>query len=87
MFKSPASRYFLRGVVVAVLAGLGALKASIGDGLDTQEWVDLVLVTLGAGAAYYGIGAAVPSVEPFVGRQKHDAEVPVPPADPVSSST
>ena len=83
MFRSPTSRYLLRTGVVAMLAGLGALKASVGDGLDSEEWVDLLYVTIGAGAAYAGIGAIVPPVEPFVGRKKDDAEVPVPPADPV----
>lgn len=83
MFRSPASRYMLRIGIVAVLAGLGALKASVGDGLDTAEIVDVLSVTLGAGAAYAGIGAAVPAVEPFVGNTKDDAQVPVPPADPV----
>ena len=83
MFRSPTSRFLLRTCLVAVLAGLGALKASIGDGLSTGEWADLAYVTLGAGLAYAGIGAAVPEVEPFVGRAKDNAEVPVPPADPV----
>jgi hypothetical protein len=83
MFRSPTSRYMLRISVVAVLAGLGALKASIGDGLDAAEVVDVIEVTLAAGAAYAGIGYAVPAVEPFVGRKKDDAQVPVPPADPV----
>lgn len=83
MFRTTTSRYLLRTGLVAVLAGLGALKTSIGGGLDGQEIADLCYVTLGAGLAYAGIGAAVPAVEPFVGIQKQDAEVPVPPADPV----
>lgn len=83
MFKSPESRYILRTCVVAVLAGLASLKAGIGDGLDNAEIVDVVSATLGAGAAYAGLGAFVPSVEPFVGIKKEDAEVPMPPADPV----
>lgn len=60
--------FVIRIAVVSALAGLGALKASIGDGLDAAEWVDLALVTLGAGAAYAGIGAASKTVEPEVGR-------------------
>lgn len=85
MFKSPTSRYLLRTALVAVLAGLATLKASIGDGMSDEEWVNLAYSTLLAGAAYAGIGAAVPAVEPFVGNQMENprAEVPVPPADPV----
>jgi len=83
MFRSPSSRYLLRIVVVAALAGLATLKASIGNGLDSAEVVDVIYATLGGGAAYAGIGALVPSVEPFVGLKKDDAQVPVPPADPM----
>jgi hypothetical protein len=83
MFKSPTSRYLLRTGLVAVLAGLATLKASVGNGVDSAEWVDIVYATLGAAMAYAGIGAVVPAVEPFVGIKKQDAEVPVPPADPV----
>lgn len=84
MFKTPTSRYLLRTVLVAVLAGLGALKTSIGDGLSGQEWADLAYVTIGAGLAYAGIGAAVPAVEPFVGNKQENPppQVPVPPAVP-----
>lgn len=60
--------YIVRIAIVSAIAGLGTLKASIGDGLDAAEWVDLALVTLGAAAAYAGIGAASKTVEPDVGR-------------------
>lgn len=83
MFRSPASRFTLRVGVVATLAGLATLRASIGDGIDAEEWVALAENTLAAGAAYAGIGAAFGAVEPFVGNKKDDAQVPVPPADPV----
>jgi hypothetical protein len=83
MFKSPESRYALRIVVMALLAGLAALKSNITDGLTSSEAVEVLYLTLGAGAAYAGLGAAVPAVEPFIGNKKDDAEVPVPPADPV----
>lgn len=60
--------YIIRVAVVAALAGLASLKASVGDGLDASEWVDLVYATLGAGAAYAGLGAVSKTVEPDVGR-------------------
>ena len=78
--QSPTARTLLRASVVTAIAVLGTLKASIGDGLDTQEWVDLALVGIVAFAGYLGIGAAVPPVEPFFGRELHPTEVPVPPA-------
>lgn len=59
--------YIVRICVVAALAGLASLRASIGDGLDAAEWVDLAQATLGAGAAYAGIGAVSKTVEPEVG--------------------
>lgn len=61
--------YLIRIAIVSGIAGLGTLKASIGDGLDAAEWVDLVLVTLTAAAAYAGIGYASKTVEPEVGRE------------------
>lgn len=83
MFKDSAkARYVLRGVVVGLIAFFATLRASIGGGLDPQEWVDLASNTLGAVAAYFGIGAAFGSVEPFVGNKMEGAAVPVPPADP-----
>lgn len=69
MFKSVRSRYALRVSIMATLAGLGALKASIGDGLDAAEIVDIVEITLAAGAAYAGIGAAFKQVEPSIGNK------------------
>ena len=60
--------YIVRISIVASLAGLASLKASIGDGLDSAEIVDIISATLAAGAAYAGIGAVSKTVEPEVGR-------------------
>lgn len=81
MFRESATaRTMLRALVVTAIAVLGTLKASIGDGVDSGEWVDLVTVAVVSFAGYLGIGAAVPQVEPFFGNQLEGAEVPVPPA-------
>jgi hypothetical protein len=61
--------YALRILVVAILAALASLKASIGDGLDAGETVDVVYAFVGAGAAYAGLGAASKTIEPTVGRK------------------
>lgn len=58
--------YVLRIAIVAVLAGLASLKASIGDGLDAAEIVDVVQATIGAGAVYAGIGVVSNKVEPDI---------------------
>jgi asparagine N-glycosylation enzyme membrane subunit Stt3 len=81
--RSWNARYVLRGVVAALLVALATLRASLGDGVDTGEWIDVGTNTLTALAAYLGIGAALGPVEPFVGRKLDDADVPKPPADPV----
>lgn len=60
--------YIVRISIVAALAGLASLKASIGDGLDSAEIVDVISATLAAGAAYAGIGAVSKTVEPDVGK-------------------
>lgn len=59
--------YAIRIGITALIAGLASLKASIGDGLDSAEIVDVISATLVAGAAYAGIGAASKTVEPDVG--------------------
>lgn len=66
---TPTKTYVVRILVVSVLAGLASLRASIGDGIDSGEWVDLVTSMVAAGAAYAGIGAASKTVEPEVGRK------------------
>lgn len=69
MFDNILWRFALRAVLVGVLASLAALKSSIGGGLDAAEVVDVISAFLGAAAAYAGIGAVVPQVEPSVGNQ------------------
>lgn len=59
--------YVIRICITAAIAGLASLKASIGDGLDNAEIVDVISATLVAGAAYAGIGAASKTVEPEIG--------------------
>jgi hypothetical protein len=61
--------YIARICVVGAIAGLASLRASIGDGLDSQEWVDLVQAVVVAGAAYAGVGAISTTLEPGVGRK------------------
>ena len=76
MFDSVKARFALRAVLVGVLAGLAVLKTALGDGdLSYSEMVEVVYLSLGAGAAYAGIGAAVPTVEPSIGH-KPDAPPP-----------
>jgi hypothetical protein len=83
MFRtSPLARTMLRATLVAVIAVLASLKASIGDGLDSQEWVDIISAGVVAFAGYLGVGAAVPPIEPFFGNKMEGVEVPVPPAEP-----
>lgn len=72
----------LRATIVTAIAVLATLKASIGDGLDSQEWVDIISAGVVAFAAYLGIGAATEPVEPFFGNKMEGVDVPVPPADP-----
>jgi hypothetical protein len=69
MFKNPGARYALRIVIVAALAGLAALRASVEGGLDASEIVNVAEATLGAGAAYAGIGALTGPVEPHISRK------------------
>lgn len=65
MFSTARSRYILRAAVAAALASL-SVAATV--------WIDNPYVQMaGAGGAvlgaYLGIGAAVPQVEPSVGRK------------------
>lgn len=79
MFKESATaRFYLRSVVMAVIAGV-AVAATI--------WVDnpylkIASGVLGAFVAYSGLGYASPQVEPFVGNKLEGVEVPSPPAEP-----
>ena len=68
MFDSVQARFALRAVLVGVLAGLAVMKTALGDGsVNWSEAIEVVYLALGASAAYAGIGAAVPSVEPSIG--------------------
>lgn len=61
--------YVSRIGLVALIAGLASLKASIGDGLSSEEIINVIYTTVVGGAAYAGIGAASSTIEPTVGRQ------------------
>lgn len=76
IFESPRSRYFLRAGVTAALAVVGVAATIWID----NPYVKMASAGLGVLGAYLGVGAAVPSVEPFVGNQYQGAEVPIPPA-------
>lgn len=62
----PTGRFLLRVGIVAAIAGLAVLKTVIGDGMSPEDYVDVLGTTLGAGAAYAGIGAISANVEPNV---------------------
>jgi hypothetical protein len=71
-------------LLATAIAVLGTLQASIGEGLDNSEIVDLVTVALVSFGAWYGIGAIPGSpTEPFLNNKTPESvEVPIPPADP-----
>jgi hypothetical protein len=77
-------RTLYRALLATAIAVLGTLKASIGEGLDNSEIVDLVTVALVSFGAWYGIGAIPGSpTEPFLNNKTPESvEVPIPPADP-----
>lgn len=72
MFSTPQARYVLRAVVSALIAGL-AVAATIW--ID-NPYIKIASAVVGALAAYLGIGAGSPAVEPFVGVKYNNAEVP-----------
>lgn len=82
--KPWSQRTLWRALFATALATGMTLKASIGGGLDEQEWVDLVLAALVAFGGWYGIGALPGSpTEPFLNnREPQSVDVPIPPADP-----
>jgi hypothetical protein len=82
--KPWTQRTLWRALLASAIATLGVLKASIGDGLDNQEIVDLVGTFVISFGAWYGIGAIPGSpTEPFLNNSKpQSVDVPVPPADP-----
>ncbi len=81
MFASVGSRYVLRAVVAALIAGVTAASAALTDGaFSLIDTVAVLSSVLGAFSVYLGLGAAIPSVEPFVGNKYEGAQVPIPPA-------
>jgi hypothetical protein len=82
--KAWHQRTLWRALFATALVTGGTLKASIGDGLDAQEWVDLTLAALVAFGGWYGIGAIPGSpTEPFLNNtEPQSVDVPMPPADP-----
>ena len=77
-------RTLWRALLATAITVLATLKASIGDGLDNAEWVDLVSAGVVAFGAWWGIGAIPGSpTEPFLNNsQPGSVDVPKPPADP-----
>ena len=70
MTLGPTARFALRVTVVSVLAGLAVLKVALGDNdLTASEIVECLYLSIGAGAAYAGIGAVSRNVEPHVARK------------------
>lgn len=61
MFSNPTARYALRALLVGVAAFVSAWYAG--------DWKDGLYAGVVALASYAGLGAAVPAVEPHVGRK------------------
>ena len=82
--KAWSQRTLWRALFAAALSVAFTVKASIGDGLDSQEWTDIVIAGLVAFGGWYGIGAIPGSpTEPFLNNSApQSVDVPVPPADP-----
>jgi hypothetical protein len=74
-------RTLARATFATVLTVAMTLKASIGDGLDEQEWLDLCIAAMVAFGGWYGLGA-LPGpgdlTEPFLNSDKTSEQVPVP---------
>lgn len=62
MFDQAEARYALRAVIVAA----GACAASLAAGADWKQALLSFFVALGG---YLGLGAAVPAVEPHIGKK------------------
>ena len=84
--KAWHQRTLWRAIFATALVTLASLKASIGDGLDSQEIIDLIGSALVAFGGWYGIGALPGSpTEPFLNNSEPGTvDVPMPPADPES---
>lgn len=73
MFDSVTARYVLRGILFGLSGFVVSLQASsTGSDLEPTEWRNAILAGIVAALAYYGIGAAVPAVEPNVGNKMDD---------------
>jgi len=75
MFKTPQSRFALRAVLVGLFAAASALRVYL-PGLSWDDVAQLVSTGVVSSLGYAGIGAALPQVEPNVGRR---APEPTPP--------
>ena len=64
MFSKAEARYALRCVLVGLASFLTALQAA---GMDA--WLNCLIGGAVAALAYAGVGAAVPQVEPYVGKE------------------
>lgn len=75
MFDNVQARYVLRGILTGTLAVLVSLQASAsGTDLHWDEVLQAVIAGGIAALAYYGIGAAVPAVEPSIGLKREETE-------------
>jgi hypothetical protein len=82
MFESPGSRFALRTALFAVGATLSSLSGLVvADGFQSTDVLIAGSTGFTALLTYAGIGASFGSVEPFIGRQHSDPDVPVPPAE------
>lgn len=68
MFSKAEARYVLRCVLVAVGGFLTALQAH-GSPVSWTSVYESVIAGALVGFAYAGIGAAVPAVEPSIGKK------------------
>lgn len=73
MFDSVTARYILRGLLSGVAALLVSLQASAsGSDLNSGEVYQALIAGALVSLAYWGIGAAVPAVEPSIGNKMDD---------------
>lgn len=71
MFDSVTARYVLRGILFGVWGFAVALQASsTGSDLEASEWRNAVIAGVLGALGYWGVGAAVPAVEPNIGNKR-----------------
>lgn len=81
--ESPAVRFWTRTIVVAVIGYAATFFATVAvDEFDAAKFLWGLGGAVFSGLAYALIGSGTP-VEPFVGVNKVEVEVPSPPATPV----